>query len=572
MSTAQAHTRTPLMTDWRRRYEVLHKLGSGGFADVYETWDREWQRPVALKVIDERRGFSARVLREVQAAAALDHPNIVALYDYFSDGEQSYLVWELVPGASLASLRKALDDVQAVEVVAQVLEAVAYAHGQGIVHRDLKPQNIMLDDEGRAKVMDFGIARLADTETITAEGDMLGTVAYMSPEQAAGRRVGPASDVYSAAVVLFELLGGVSPVRGATAAETISTIVGGRALPLEAVRSDLPVGLLDAVDLALSTAPADRPTAAEFADALRAVLAAGQLSRGRRARDAARPLSRGQELAERFGGAALAGVSLALALPALPAYPGGWTLPLAAGVAAVWALLPGPGLALLLGALAFPFFNLSLHVGIAYLLVAVVLLALGRSRPVCVVWPAFALALTPVFGTLLAPAAAAVLGRVRGPVTAVWSAAATCLALTLSGHTASPFAGFQAPSALGRSLAAAGDPLTVLARAAGPLVTPTALTQLLAWAGLAAALRFAWSFRAVDLRLWVWAAAFASVFAATALVPAAGGRAVTLHGLLASVGLAAVVVLFVLVSGTVRGRHAHRLREDESVQEDRAPA
>ena len=207
----------------------MRELGRGGFAEVFEAYDRQLSRPVALKVIDERRGLSARVLREVQAAAALSHPNVVALYDYFADGERSYLVWELVRGEPLSTLRDELDDAEAVGVMAQALAAIAHAHGQGVVHRDVKPQNIMLDEHGCAKVMDFGIARLNDTDTLTAEGDMLGTVAYMSPEQAAGRRVGPATDVYSAAVVLFELLTGVSPVRGATTAETLSNIVSGRA-------------------------------------------------------------------------------------------------------------------------------------------------------------------------------------------------------------------------------------------------------------------------------------------------------------------------------------------------------
>lgn len=549
MSTPQRHTKTPLVTDWQRRYEVLRRLGSGGFADVYEAWDADWQRPVALKVVDERRGFSARVLREVQAAAALHHPAIVQLYDYFSDGEHSYLVWELVRGDSLAAMRGRLADAEAVRIVAEVLEALAHAHGQGVVHRDVKPQNIMLDEEGRAKVMDFGIARLIDTETLTAEGDLLGTVAYMSPEQAAGRRAGPASDVYSAAVVLFELLAGSNPVHGATPAEMISDIAGGRALPLASVRGDLPRELLDAVDAAMSTAPAERPTAAELAATLDGVLQSGDLAR-RRFREAARPMTRAQEVGERFAGAALGGITAALALAALPAYPTAWTIPVAVFTAAVWALLPAGGLAVLLGLLTFPFFNVSLAVGIAWLPVALAVLLLCRSRPVCAVWPLFALLFAPLYAALLAPAAAAVLGRIRGPLTAAWSAGVASLVLSLSGAAPSPLNGFSPAASV--SPAAAGDALSVLSHSVGILLAPVVLLQIVAWALLAAALRYAWSFRSLELRLWIWAAGFSVTAAGTALVPAAQGHAVHPGAVCAYVGIPAVVVLFVLVLRTLR--------------------
>jgi eukaryotic-like serine/threonine-protein kinase len=175
-------SRAPVVTDWAQRYQVVARIGAGGFAEVYEAIDLRLEREVALKIVDERHGVSARVAREVEAAASLTHPGIVALYDFFTDGRRAYLVWELVRGRSLAELAGGLDDGEATEAVAQVLEALAYAHGQGVVHRDVKPQNVMVDEHGYVKVMDFGIARLMDAETLTSEGDMLGTVAYMSPE------------------------------------------------------------------------------------------------------------------------------------------------------------------------------------------------------------------------------------------------------------------------------------------------------------------------------------------------------------------------------------------------------
>jgi hypothetical protein len=557
MSTAPAPTRTPLIVDWQRRYQVVRKLGSGGFADVYEAWDRQLSRPVALKVIEERRGLSARVLREVQAAAALCHPNVVALYDYFADGERSYLVWELVEGEPLSVLQDELDDAEAVGAIAQTLDALAHAHGQGVVHRDVKPQNVMLDDHGRAKVMDFGIARLNDTDTLTAEGDMLGTVAYMSPEQAAGRRVGPATDVYSAAVVLFELLAGRSPVRGTTTAETLSNIVSGRALTLEEVRPDLPPQLADAVGLGMAPAPADRPTAAELAAELQSILASGELARGRGSR-ALQALGRKQQLAERFGGAAAGGLSVGFLLAALPAYPAAWTLPLAAITAAVWALMPAAGLAFLLGCLVFPMFNVSVGVGGLYLAAAFVGLFVFRRRPACAVWPLVALLLTPVFGTLLAPAGAAVLGRLRGPLTAAWTGAVTAVYLALAGHGGSPFAGFR-PGGLAQRLAAAGDPLAAAGRLGAFLIDPATLAQMAAWAALAVAVRWAAGPRSPALRLWVWAGSFAAVFAATAVVPAALGRRGSLASLLASVAVAALVVMLPFAARRSHGRRVHGL-------------
>ena len=172
--------------------------------------------------------MSGRVVREVEAAAALSHPNIVALYDWFGDGERSFLVWELVDGESLDKLAGELGDGDVAAIGVELLDALAFAHSQGIVHRDVKPQNVMLDADGHVKVMDFGIARLLDADTLTQDGDVIGTVAYMSPEQAAGRRVGPPSDVYSAGMVLYELLAGEHPLRGQTPAETLSNVAAGR--------------------------------------------------------------------------------------------------------------------------------------------------------------------------------------------------------------------------------------------------------------------------------------------------------------------------------------------------------
>jgi serine/threonine protein kinase len=239
MSVA-AQSTAPYFADWRDRYELVGKIGSGGFADVYEAYDLTLEEPVALKIVPDGRALSARIVREVEAAAALDHANIVALYDWFADGEASILVWELVRGDSLDKLGEQLGDGDVVAVGVELLDALAYAHSQGIVHRDVKPQNVMLDDDGHVKVMDFGIAHLMDSDTLTGDGDVIGTIAYMSPEQAQGKRVQPPSDVYSAGMVLYELLAGAHPLRGDTPAETLSNVAAARLPSLAALRPDLP--------------------------------------------------------------------------------------------------------------------------------------------------------------------------------------------------------------------------------------------------------------------------------------------------------------------------------------------
>ena len=550
---APTHNATPLNLAWRERYEVVDRLGTGGFAEVYEALDRSTGERVALKVIPEGRGMAARVLREVDAATALTHPNIVALYGYFGDGDRSYLVWELVVGRSLGELADEMSDADVAAVGVELLDALAYAHSQGIVHRDVKPQNVMIDESGRVKVMDFGIARMLDADTLTDEGDVIGTLAYMSPEQAAGRRVGPQSDVYSAGVVLYELLAGENPLRGETAAETLSNVVGNRLPPLGELRPDLTEEVAELIDDACRAHPAERPAALDLSVALRGVLDSGTLgaSRLRRAQRLVRPLGRAAALAERGGGAALAGVTAAAVLSKLPAYPASWTLPMVALSVGAWAVVPQAGLAWLLAVLAFPLFNVSFSVGTAYLAFAVVLFLLTRDRPVAAVWPTLALVLTPFYLTLLAPAGAAVLGRVRGPLTAAWAGVATLFYLLLVRAPRGPFVGFQPRGRLGRDLAAADHPLAVVWEVLGVVLAWPSLVQMATWAALAASVGVALRASRLETRLWIWALAYAGVFTMYRAVPIAVWEyRATLEQLLASVVLAAAVVLLPLLLWT----------------------
>ncbi|HEU5253888.1 MAG TPA: PASTA domain-containing protein [Solirubrobacterales bacterium] len=192
------------------RYRVLRRIGSGGMADVWLAEDSHLQRQVALKVLHRRflqdREFVGRFQREAEHAAGLQHPNIVAVYDRGSDGDVNYIAMRYVQGPTLKELiDRGLAPDQAASLVRQVLEGARFAHRNGIVHRDLKPQNVIVDEEGKAVVTDFGIARAGVSE-ITQTGSVMGTPQYLSPEQAQGFDVTPVSDLYSIGVILYEAL------------------------------------------------------------------------------------------------------------------------------------------------------------------------------------------------------------------------------------------------------------------------------------------------------------------------------------------------------------------------------
>jgi hypothetical protein len=256
------------------RYRLRERLGAGGFGVVWRAHDELLHREVAVKRIALPAGEdSERASREALAAARLSHPAIVALYEACAAEDAFYLISELVHGGTLAELiaADALADEDVLEIAVALTDALTHAHARGVIHRDIKPQNVLVPDRRSevsaqaerspcvAKLTDFGGARLAGEDALTRTGDVLGTLAYMAPEQCDGHEAGEAADLYSLALVLYEALCGVNPVRGQTPAATARRI-GSRLAPLERVRGDLPRPLTRALDTALSPSPTDRGT------------------------------------------------------------------------------------------------------------------------------------------------------------------------------------------------------------------------------------------------------------------------------------------------------------------------
>jgi eukaryotic-like serine/threonine-protein kinase len=317
------------------RFRVLERVGSGGMGTVYRAFDERLQRQVALKEIvgDDAR----RILREAQAAARLNHPGIVTLYELGSEDGRALLVSELVEGATLAELSRSgdLSDREVAEFGVDVCAALAHAHKRGVVHRDVKPDNMIVQvDDGagrRAKLMDFGIASLAGAPTLTAAGEVVGTLAYMAPEQAEGEAVGEPADVYSLALTLFECWAGANPVVRETPAQTAREI-GTRLPSLEEYRPDLPEQLTACIDACLDPQPELRRPLAELCSRLEGALGA---------LDGDRPVP------VRRGARSEPVLSLRIAqFVALCA----WSVT----VAAIAALAGRPGLALVLGVLSAP--------------------------------------------------------------------------------------------------------------------------------------------------------------------------------------------------------------------------
>jgi hypothetical protein len=437
------------------RYRPLKPLGSGGSGSVWLARDEQNGLDVALKIVPREGKAASRAEREAEAAARLRHPGCQRAYGFGRDSQHVYIAYEYVPGRTFREAMRSgeLDDASAIDAAVQILDALAHAHERGIVHRDVKPSNVLLAEGPRVsvRVLDFGLAQIQEAETLTAQGDVPGTLAYIAPERLAGAETTEAADVWAVGVMLWEALAGRHPFWRSSLLETARAIEDG-APPLASLRPDLPKPLLTAIGRALDLDPGRRPGAAALAGSLR-LSGPKRRGRGRRDHTFAVPAA-----APRLVPIAFATLFVLWTSLELPFYPTGWPFGLAALAAGATLLHPRLGLAFALLVPVLPLGNFALGAAVLYVALALCLLA------VC--WREAQHGLLLVLGPLLAPIAA--LGllplaalKVRSPVRRGVQVAAAVLAAGLVAGVRGaplPFDGAHAPS-LG--VAASGDPFAV---------------------------------------------------------------------------------------------------------------
>jgi hypothetical protein len=499
-------------------YRPLRPLGSGGSGSVWLARDERNGLDVALKIVPREGKAATRAEREALAAARLRHARCLRAYALERDSRNVYIAYEYVPGQTMRQALRAgeLDDAAAVEAAAQVLEGLAHAHGRGIVHRDVKPSNVLVaeGDELSIRLLDFGLAQLAEEESLTATGDVPGTLAYVPPERLHGESGEPAADVWAVGVMLWEALAGFHPFWNGSLLETARRIESGAA-PLASVRPDLPKTLCALVDRMLALDPAARPSAALLAGDLRDALAERVRRRGTRTPELR--LSRPLRLAAPAAAALFAGWTAA----AIPFFPEPFAPLLGLIACALTFIRPRIGLAFALAVPILPLGNISSGLALLYAALACVWLALSWRAPREGLFLALGPLLAPVLALGLLPLAGQ--GIRSAPRRALQVAAAVLLAAIVAGfrHAALPFTGDAPPKGLG--IAGSRDPFAVSTALLHALEShPTLLLEALVLAAAAVALPF------VSKRgLW-WIAGLGATLMAVALLPAPAVTAVPL--------------------------------------------
>jgi hypothetical protein len=547
----------PLLQD---RYRVLHRLGSGTFSTVYLADDLKMGRQVAVKVVDKSRDVEGRALREAQAAAKLSHPHIVTVYEVTQEADRTLLFTEYVEGATLRELFREgrLSDGELLQVGIQACRALEHAHRRGVIHRDIKPENVMLlRAEGvDVRLMDFGIAHLEDLTSITVDGELLGTLAYMAPEQLDGLPVDEKTDVYALALTLYEGLTGVNPYRGKDAGELLrgTAVI---ALPrLTRVRPDLPVTLAEALELGLERDSALRPDAAGLRKRLER--AARELPEPEEAPTLVeRTVERIRPVldAPRIGYVSrrvLAGSSalavLAYALERIPFYPESWLFPLIVVGAFASLLLPAVGVGLTLVLLLPPIAAFAPGWGLLYGPLALVLYLLLSWRRL--VWALLLPAAMPVLVAaqlgLALPVVAGALWRRWGPLAGFVGGLVLAVAAGMEGWERLPYTFTAGPGPVlleTRHTTLPADVLLAFARFLDS--RPELLLQALLFALFSIPLTVAVR-PDVLRRLWVAAVYLAALVVAFALLPPAlAGASVDLSRLLLAAGPCAIIVVLV---------------------------
>ena len=472
------------------RFLLGKLLGRGGFGAVYEGRDTRAGGAVAVKAFRRSEGLATRAEREARTASKLEHPNIHTVLGVEHDDDHAYLVSRLVVGERFD--RTELSDEESVRAIAAVADALDHAHSRGVIHRDVKPANILVSTDGDVRLTDFGIARDEDTRDHTGDERVLGTLSYMAPEQARGRRASGASDVWAAALTLYARLAGRNPYRAKSLGELLE-LLGDGAPALSELRPDLPRELTRPIMRALATDPARRPSAAEFRDQLlesirpeqdseEAAVADAVPAPEPKRRKAAVPVA-SLDLPLRVGGSLLAAASLAWTLGAFPVYPPLWTLPLAALVGWLAWRRPLPALTVAAALLVPAFWNHAQAAGLAWIVLAGAWIV-GNRR-----WPAGRRCLSPLCAV---PLALAGLGPAYVLVAATAPSARRRAAEAAAGGIVMLVAGNGLTHHAVRHVAGANQPLVLIEALAQ---APQAIATIAAMVVFAVLLAPAWHHR-----------------------------------------------------------------------------